>query len=66
MPRLSAVLVRCRSGEFIEDVLTTRQGWTLILVGNTVGFLFALVAFTISVVSFPLLLDRDVRNSPPQ
>ncbi len=47
-------------GGFIEDVLTTRQGWTLILVGNTVGFLFALVAFTISVVSFPLLLDRDV------
>jgi uncharacterized membrane protein len=45
---------------FIEDVLTTRQGWTLILVGNAVGFLFALVAFTISVVSFPLLLDRDV------
>jgi uncharacterized membrane protein len=47
-------------GEFIEDVLTTRSGWTLILVGNAVGFLFALVAFTISVVSFPLLLDRDV------
>jgi uncharacterized membrane protein len=47
-------------GGFIEDVLTTRQGWALIIVGNTVGFLFALVAFTISVVSFPLLLDRDV------
>src|SRR5262249_46129883 len=34
--------------------------WTLILVGNFVGFLFAVVALTISVVSFPLLLDRDV------
>jgi uncharacterized membrane protein len=45
---------------FVEDVLTTRPGWTLILVGNAVGFLFALTAFTISVVSFPLLLDRDV------
>jgi uncharacterized membrane protein len=47
-------------GGFIEDVLTTRQGWTLILVGNAVGFVFALVSFMISVVSFPLLLDRDV------
>lgn len=45
---------------FVEEVLTTRPGWTLILVGNAVGFLFALTAFTISVVSFPLLLDRDV------
>jgi uncharacterized membrane protein len=45
---------------FVEDILTTRQGWTLIVVGNAVGFVFALVAFTISVVSFPLLLDRDV------
>jgi uncharacterized membrane protein len=29
-------------------------------VGNLVGFLFALTVLTISVVSFPLLLDRDV------
>jgi uncharacterized membrane protein len=41
-------------------VLFTRAGWTLIVVGNLVGFLFAVVALTISVVSFPLLLDRDV------
>jgi uncharacterized membrane protein len=47
-------------GGFVADILTTQQGWTLIVVGNAVGFLFALVAFTISVVSFPLLLDRDV------
>jgi uncharacterized membrane protein len=29
-------------------------------VGNSVGFLFAIVVFTLSVVSFPLLLDRNV------
>jgi uncharacterized membrane protein len=45
---------------FIHEVLTTRQGWTLIIVGNSVGLLFAIVALSISVVSFPLLLDRDV------
>jgi uncharacterized membrane protein len=45
---------------FIEDVLTTPAGWTLIVVGNGVGFVFALAVLTISVVSFPLLLDRDV------
>src|SRR5215510_10049464 len=40
--------------DFLHQVFTTPAGWTLILVGNLVGFLFALVAFTISVVSFPL------------
>jgi uncharacterized membrane protein len=45
---------------FLYDVLTTRAGWTLIIVGNGVGLLFAIVVLTVSVVSFPLLLDRDV------
>lgn len=45
---------------FVRDVFTTPAGWTLILVGNGVGLLFAIVALSISVVSFPLLLDRDV------
>ena len=45
---------------FAHDVLTTRAGWTLIFVGNLVGFLFAVLVLSISVVSFPLLLDRDV------
>jgi uncharacterized membrane protein len=46
--------------EFLERVFTTPSGWMLILVGNGVGFLFALLVLSISVVSFPLLLDRDV------
>ena len=45
---------------FLHDVLTTRSGWNLVLVGNGVGLLFAILVLTISVVSFPLLLDRDV------
>jgi uncharacterized membrane protein len=46
--------------EFLHDVLTTRAGWMLIIVGNGIGLLFAILVLTISVVSFPLLLDRDV------
>ena len=45
-------------GDFVTHVLTTSEGWWLIFVGCGVGFLFALVALCISVVSFPLMLDR--------
>jgi uncharacterized membrane protein len=45
---------------FVADVFTTARGWAMIVVGVGVGFVFALVVFAISVVSFPLLLDRDV------
>jgi uncharacterized membrane protein len=46
--------------EFVGQIFTTSAGWTLIVVGNFVGFVFAVVALTLSVVSFPLLIDRDV------
>ena len=45
---------------FIRDVLATERGWVMIAVGCGVGFLFAVLVLSISVVSFPLLLDRDV------
>ncbi len=45
---------------FLGDVFTTGAGWVMIGVGVGVGFLFALLVLAISVVSFPLLLDRDV------
>ncbi|WP_119167579.1 DUF2189 domain-containing protein [Algihabitans albus] len=45
---------------FLRDVLTTGAGWTLILAGVGAGAVFAVVVLTISVVSFPLLLDRNV------
>jgi uncharacterized membrane protein len=45
---------------FAHDVFYTSAGWTLIVVGTGVGFLFAVLVLTISAVSFPLLLDRDV------
>jgi uncharacterized membrane protein len=46
--------------QFIYDVFTTSDGWRLILVGNAVGFLFALLVLVIGAVSFPMLVDRDV------
>jgi uncharacterized membrane protein len=46
--------------DFVQEVLTTPQGQNLIIVGNAVGFLFAALAASVSVISFPLLLDRDV------
>jgi uncharacterized membrane protein len=47
-------------GSFFGDVFTTAAGWAMIVVGIGVGFLFAVLVLTISVVSFPLLLDRNV------
>jgi uncharacterized membrane protein len=46
--------------DFLHQVFTTPAGWALIVVGNGVGFLFAVLVLTLTVVSFPLLLDRDV------
>jgi len=44
--------------DFATRVLTTPEGWSLIIIGCGVGFLFAVVALCVSVVSFPLMLDR--------
>jgi uncharacterized membrane protein len=49
--------------ELIQQVLTTPAGWALIIVGCGVGFLFALLAFSMSVISFPMVLDRHVGAS---
>lgn len=44
----------------LSNVLTTPQGMQLILWGNLVGFVFAVVVLSMTVIAFPLLLDRDV------
>lgn len=50
-------------GQFVQDVTTTEPGRRLMFAGNLVGFLFALVAMVISVMSFPMLVDRNVSAS---
>jgi uncharacterized membrane protein len=51
------------TASFIREVFTTERGWALIVIGVGVGFLFAVLSLAVSVVSFPLLIDRDVRLS---
>jgi uncharacterized membrane protein len=46
--------------QFVSDWLTTPRGWTLIIARWGIGFLFAALVLSISAISFPLLLDRDV------
>jgi len=48
------------AGQFMRDVLNTDGGHMMIIEGMGVGFLFAVVAMAISVVSFPLMVDRDI------
>lgn len=46
--------------DLARDILTTSRGWGLIVVGNLVGGLFAVVVLAVSVMAFPLILDRNV------
>ena len=46
--------------QFITVVLTTNEGWLFLAIGNAVGAALSLILFSLTVVSFPLLLDREV------
>jgi uncharacterized membrane protein len=46
--------------DFITVVLTTNEGLLFLAIGNAVGAALSLILFSLTVVSFPLLLDRDV------
>lgn len=45
---------------FFNVVVTTPEGWTFIAVGHVVGAFFALLLFSLTVISIPMILDRDV------
>ena len=45
---------------FIGQIFATPEGHKLIIVGCVVGFFFAVISLAVSVISFPLLLDRNV------
>ncbi len=47
-------------GAFIREIYSTERGWTLIIIGHAIGFIFAVVVLCTTVIAFPLLLDRDV------
>ncbi|MEO3476796.1 DUF2189 domain-containing protein [Phaeobacter sp. CAU 1743] len=45
---------------FATAVVTTREGWIMAIAGGALGAVFAFAALAMSLVSFPLLLDRHV------
>lgn len=42
----------------ITETFTTPRGWGLLIWGNLVGFLFALIVLATTAIAFPLLVDR--------
>lgn len=45
---------------FVDAVFTTTNGLTFLIVGHLVGAIVSMVLFTLTVVSCPLLLEREV------
>ena len=46
----------------LSDLMTTQRGHALVLYGNALGIIFACTALAISVVAFPLLLDKPTTS----
>ncbi len=46
--------------DFLTVVMTTPQGWVFLAIGHVIGAILSVVLFSLTVVSFPMLLDRDV------
>ncbi len=46
--------------KFFHIVLTTPEGWLFLVLGHIVGAVLALILFSLTVVSVPLLMERDL------
>jgi uncharacterized membrane protein len=44
---------------FLGLLFTTPEGWTMIVVGNLVGFGFAVLTLALTLVSFPMIVDKS-------
>ncbi len=44
----------------LQEITTTTSGWVFLLAGHIAGAVIALLIFSISAVSFPMLYDRDI------
>ncbi|MBR0551782.1 DUF2189 domain-containing protein [Stakelama marina] len=47
-------------GGLLSQVFGTSAGWQMMIVGNLVGLVLALVVLAVSTVSLPMLVDRNV------
>jgi uncharacterized membrane protein len=54
-------MVSSSGADFLRHLFTTREGWTMIVLGNLAGFGFAAITLAISIISFPMLVDRRER-----
>jgi uncharacterized membrane protein len=48
---------------FVTQMFTTSEGWRMIFFGNLAGLGFAIITLMVAVVSFPMLVDRQVHAS---
>src|SRR3954454_4638324 len=46
--------------QFLEMIFLTPRGWALIIGGAVIGAIFGWVVLSLSVVSMPMLVDRDI------
>jgi uncharacterized membrane protein len=46
--------------DFVHLLFTTPEGWTMIVLGNLAGAVFAVAALVLGLVSFPMIVDRPV------
>ena len=49
--------------DFLAMVFTTKRGWALIGIGAAIGAIFGWLVLALSVVSLPMLVDRNVTAS---
>ena len=49
-----------RVGDLFGRLFTTREGWSLILLGNLAGFGFAVMTLVFAVASFPAVVDKPI------
>lgn len=47
-------------GSLISEILNSTRGWVFLLIGNIIGAILALLVFSYSAISFPMLYDRNV------
>lgn len=46
--------------KFIHIVLTTHEGWLFLAFGHVIGGALALILFSLTVISIPLLMEREI------
>ena len=51
------------TAQFVQLLFTTSAGWSMIVLGNLVGFGFAVASLTLSLVSFPMVVDKPADAS---